>query len=146
MKKLQFTTAINAAKDKVWDALWKEENYKRWTAVFSEGSYAESDWQEGSKILFLSGNGDGMYSQIEKKIPGEFMAFKHIGMVKDKIELPVDEQTKSWSGATETYRLSESGGVTTLLVELDITEDHANYFNEAFPKALAEVKKIAEEN
>ena len=45
MKKLQFSIEINAPKEKVWDTLWQDENYRKWTSVFMEGSFAESDWK-----------------------------------------------------------------------------------------------------
>ncbi len=35
MKKLEFSTDINASKEKVWDALWKDENYEEWTKSFA---------------------------------------------------------------------------------------------------------------
>jgi hypothetical protein len=45
---LIFVSTINAPKEKVWDALWKDASYRKWTAVFMDGSYAKSDWAEGS--------------------------------------------------------------------------------------------------
>ena len=95
LKKISFSTTIKASKEKVWAVLWNDESYKSWTSAFTQGSYAVSDWNEGSKILFLDGKGSGMYSTIAKKIPNEFMSFKHIVEVKDNIELTVDEQTQS---------------------------------------------------
>ena len=71
LQKVNFSSLIKASKDKVWNALWDDENYKKWTSVFSEGSHAISDWKEGSKILFLDSNGSGMYSIIAEKVPGE---------------------------------------------------------------------------
>ena len=94
MEKLHFTTSINASKEKVWSCLWQDENYRKWTSAFAEGSHAVSDWKEGSKILFLSPSGEGMYSTIDKLVPNEFMAFKHHGMVKEGKEQPLDEETK----------------------------------------------------
>lgn len=142
-KKMQFSTSISAPRNKVWDILWNDETYRKWTSVFMEGSYAESDWNEGSKILFLDGQGRGMYSTIDKKVPGEFISFRHIGELKDGKEQPVDE-TKGWSGSTENYILREADGKTELLVEMDIVPEMADYFNKTFPLALEKVKSLAE--
>lgn len=142
--KISFSTTINAPKEKVWDILWGDETYKAWTSVFSEGSSAISDWNEGSKIQFLDGKGRGMYSVIEKKVPNEFMSFKHIGEVKDGVELPVDEKAQAWSGGTENYTLTEKDGATELFVEMDMVEEMKEYFDKTFPKALEEVKKLSE--
>jgi hypothetical protein len=144
MEKLHFTIHINASKEKVWDCLWQDKNYRKWTSAFHEGSYAVSDWKEGSQILFLSPEGEGMYSTIDKLVPNEFMAFKHHGMVKEGKEQPLDEQTKQWTGAMETYTLKENNNQTELIVDMDIMEEYKESFEKAFPKALEIVKELAE--
>ncbi|MBC8045460.1 MAG: SRPBCC domain-containing protein [Fimbriimonadaceae bacterium] len=145
MQKENFSITINAPKEKVWKVLWDDDTYRKWTGVFSEGSYAESDWKEGSKIKFLSPKGEGMYSVINKKIGNEFMSFKHLGVVKDGIEQPLDEETKKWSGAMEEYTLREENGITNLDVEMDITDEYKDYFKGTWPKALQKVKELVEE-
>lgn len=144
MKRLNFNIDINAPAEKVWNALWEDSNYRKWAAEFYEGSYAVSDWNQGSEIHFLSPEGEGMFSMIAEKRPNEYMSFKHLGVMKDGKKVEPDAETESWSGAMENYILEERGGVTTLSVELDTTEDHADYFSKAFPKALERVKEIAE--
>ena len=144
LKKISFSTTIKASKEKVWAVLWNDESYKSWTSAFTQGSYAVSDWNEGSKILFLDGKGSGMYSTIAKKIPNEFMSFKHIGEVKDNIELPVDEQTQSWSGSMEDYILKEKDGSTELTIEMDVVESFMDYFKKTFPVAIDNIKNLAE--
>ena len=144
MKTLNFSIQINAPKEKVWNVLWDDITYRKWTSTFSEGSYAVTDWEEGSKVLFLSPGGGGMFSIIAKKVSNKFMSFKHLGTVKGGEEQPEDEETKSWSGATENYSLDDKNGGTELTVTIDITEDHESYFKETFPKALESVKTLAE--
>ncbi len=144
IKKVNFSTSINASKEKVWNALWDNENYKKWTSAFSEGSHAVTDWKEGSKVLFLDGKGSGMYSIIHKKVQEEIMSFKHIGEVKDGVEQPLDEKTKAWSGGLETYTLKEADGKTEVNVDLDVPGDFMEYFTNTFPVALEHVKNLAE--
>ncbi|ESU22294.1 Activator of Hsp90 ATPase 1 family protein [Flavobacterium enshiense DK69] len=145
MKKEKFTVVIGAPKEKVWNVLWNDDTYRKWTTVFSEGSKAVTDWKEGSKIHFLDANNDGMNSLIDKCIENEVMNFKHIGVVKNGVEQPLDEATKNWSGSSENYALSETDGITTLSVEMDIIPEYLDYFNKTFPLALDLVKKLAEE-
>ena len=144
MKRQNFSIDIHAPKVKVWHTLWDEDTYRAWTSVFNEGSYAVSDWEEGSKIQFLSSDGSGMFSIIAAKRPNEFMSFRHLGIVKDGEEQHIDEETENWSGALENYTLSENNGITHLLVEMDMVEDHQQYFQDTFPKALERVKELAE--
>ncbi|MDX6183896.1 SRPBCC domain-containing protein [Flavobacterium sp. Fl-77] len=144
METLDFTIRIKATVEKVWSVLWEDETYKKWTTSFCEGSYAVSDWNEGNTIYFMSPDGRGMYSIIETKNHNEYMAFKHIGEIKDFKELPIDEETKKWSGARETYRLIPDGEFTVLIAQVDVVEKYMDYFKEAFPKGLEIVKQLSE--
>jgi hypothetical protein len=145
METLEFTIKIKAPREKVWDILWTDETYRKWTNVFCEGSYVISDWNEGSKIHFLNPNGEGMNSIIEKKIPNEYMAFKHISGLKDFKETPIDAETEKWTGAMETYRLNQENGFTILDVKVDTLEKYIDYFKTTFPSGLEELKKLSEE-
>lgn len=145
METLEFKIKIKASPDKVWSVLWNDETYRKWAGVFYEGSYAVSDWEEGGKIHFLGPNGGGMNSKIDKKIPNEYMAFKHLGEIKDFKELPIDEETEKWSGSMETYRLTPDDEFTDLVVQVDIIEKHIDYFKDTFPKGLEIVKELSEE-
>ena len=140
MTTLKFSEKINASKEKVWETLWNDTTYRQWTAAFMEGSYAKSDWKEGSKILFLTPKGEGMFSIIEKKIPNQEMTFKHLGELKNGIE-----ESKNWEGAKESYHLKEKNGITELDVQLDSVGEFEQYFNDTFPKALNVLKQIAEQ-
>jgi len=149
MKQLDFTVQINAPQAKVWSTLWNDDTYRKWTAVFHEGSQAQSDWKEGSKILFLDESGQGgMSSMIARLIPNEFMSFQHLGIVKDGMEDFTTAEAKGWSGAMENYTLLEKDGGTELRVEVDSSDsdehNFVDYFQETFPKALQRVKELAE--
>lgn len=69
MERKEFRTTIDAPKEKVWQVLWNDETYPKWTAPFGEGSRAETDWKEGSKVLFLGAEGEGMVSRIAENRP-----------------------------------------------------------------------------
>ncbi len=144
MKKLRFSIKIKASRDKVWNTLWNDEGYKMWTSLFSEGSHAVTDWKEGSKVLFLDGEGSGIFSIIDKELPNELMTFKHLGVVKNGKEEPMDEETKKWAGALEEYMLKDVDGLTELTVQMDVIDEFQKMFNETFPKALEKIKELAE--
>jgi hypothetical protein len=146
MEKINFSTDINAPKEKVWEVLWGDSTYPKWTSVFSEGSHAVTDWKEGSKVLFLDGKGSGMVSKVETSRPNEFMSFKHLGEVKGEVEDTTSDKIKSWAGSMENYTLSEANGITTLRVDIDIVDDFKDYFMKTFPLALEQVKLLSENN
>jgi hypothetical protein len=145
MEKMNFSTTINAPKEKVWKTLWEEASYRNWTSVFAEGSHAETDnWKEGSKVLFLDGKGSGMVSKVAANKPNEFMSFEHLGVVKDGVEDLGSDDVTGWAGAHEEYTLTGKNGETELKVEMDITDDFKEYFSKTFPLALERVKELAE--
>lgn len=148
MEKLIFTTHINAPRERVWQVLWEDASYRYWTAVFHEGSYAESDWQEGSKILFLGPDGNGgtggMSSRIAKLVPNEIMDFEHLGEVKNGVEDFTGAREQGWAGMHERYYLTEKDGGTELVAEMDVSGESFGSIAETFPAALAKVKELAE--
>ncbi len=146
MEKLTFNSSIKATAAKVWQVLWNDATYRKWTSAFHEGSHAVSDWKEGSRIQFLGPDGSGMYSTIERSIPNGYIAFRHLGEVKNFVEQPNDEKSSAWSGAMETYSLKEENGSTELTVSVDMIDDPKmmDYFKAAFPKALDLLKELAE--
>ena len=145
MQKINFSTDINAPKEKVWEVLWNEASYRTWTRPFAEGSHVVTDnWKEGSKVLFLDGRGMGMVSVVASNKPNEFMSFKHLGEVKDGVEDTSSEKVSGWAGATENYFLKEAGGKTELKVEMDITDEFKDMFSKIWPKALEQVKTLCE--
>lgn len=146
MEKINFSININAPKEKVWEILWGDDTYPKWTSVFSEGSQAVTDWEEGSKVLFTDGKGSGMVSKIETKRPNEYMSFQHLGEVTGGVEDTTSEKVKAWAGAFENYTLQETNGVTKLAVDMDIVGDYKDYFLKTFPRGLELVKQLSENN
>lgn len=145
MQTLQFKIEINASSNKVWNTLWNDATYRKWTTAFCEGSYAVSNWNEGDGIHFLDPNGNGMYSIIEKKIDEKLMSFKHIGNILNLEEQPLDEETKLWTNCKEIYELTEENNKTIVTVSVDTLDNYVSFFTEAMPNALELVKKLSEE-
>ena len=141
LKQLHYSIDIDAPRDKVWHVLWDDASFRDWSSVFAEGSYAVSDWKEGSTVQFIDpSNNSGMQSIIEKKRPSEYISFRHEAEIKDgKVQPP-----PAWSGAHENYTLTSNSGRTTLKVDLDAADEHLEMFEDKFPKALKRVKALSE--
>jgi uncharacterized protein YndB with AHSA1/START domain len=141
MNRLHFSIDIAAPRNKVWRVLWDDASFRDWTSVFAQGSYAVSDWKEGSTIEFIDPSSrSGMSAVIEKKRPGEFMSFRHEAEIKNgKVQPPAE-----WSGAHENYTLTANDGRTTLTVDLDAPDEHREMFEGKFPEALQRVKQLSE--
>jgi uncharacterized protein YndB with AHSA1/START domain len=146
MQKINFSTTINAPKEKVWQTLWDDSSYRKWTSAFSEGSYAETDnWKEGTEVKFLDPNGCGMVSRIATNRENEFMSFEHLGEVKDGVIDKDSDKVKQWAGAKENYTLKEASGVTILDIEMDTAEEYKDMFSQMWPKALLNIKELSEQ-
>jgi hypothetical protein len=144
---LIFEISIQADAAKVWHSLWNLENYKAWTSVFCAGSYYKTDdFKKGNKIHLLTPNGDGMYSILHDVQENKFLAFKHLGDLKNHNEMPIEGDVLAWSGALETYTLNQNGNTTDLIVHVDTIDTYIDFMNKSFPLALQELKKIAEAN
>lgn len=140
-----YSITIQATKEKVWQALWQDENYRNWTSVFCAGSYAKTDnWQLNTIVHFLDPKGRGMYSKIVENVLHEKMVFEHIGEIENLLEKPIDDATKIWSGNKEAYYLLEENNCTTITVVVDVHEPFMDFFESTFPKALQNIKAIAE--
>jgi len=144
MTEINYEISIHAKPSRVWEVLWSGETYPQWTSVFDSESRAESDWKEGSKVLFHAANGHGMVSRIAKQVPYELMAFEHLGEIRNGVEDTESEDVKQWAGAMETYTLEDNGDTTTLNVKLDVSPQYKESFDKLFPKALGKVKELAE--
>lgn len=146
---MQFEIEINSTPQHVWEIMLGKETYPIWTKAFSEDSRVETDWEKGSKALFLDGQNRGMVSRIAENIPYRFLSIEHLGMVMNGVEDYDSDEVKKWAGAKENYTLSELNSKTTLRIDMEMDESEENQemikmFAGMWPKALNALKKLAE--
>lgn len=146
MEKIKFEIEIDASAEKVWDVLWNEATYPEWTSAFGHGGKAISDWNQGSKVLFMGDDSGGMLGIIDTKIPNEFISIRYVGIIANGVEDQTSEEAKKWSGMLEDYTLKHSNGKTNLTMEMDILEEYKADFLKMWPKAMEKIKEIAERN
>ncbi len=146
MDKLHYDIDINAPREKVWQILWNDDTYRKWTAAFHPGSFAESDWNEGSKILFLGPDRSGMVSRIAKKVDNEYMSFEHLGELNKGVEDLTSDRVKAFAGSHENYTLKEVDGKTRLSMDMDVNEEFKKMFEGMWPKALQSIQELSEAN
>src|SRR5690554_714472 len=151
MKKLQFKTDINAPAAKVYNimlGLDDKATYEAWTAEFNPTSTYEGSWEKGSKIYFIGtgeeGEKGGMVVEIAENIPNKFVSIRSYGILKGDTEFTQGEDVEKWAGGLENYSFEENNGITIVKVEVDMTDDYIDYFNETYPKALNKLKRMLE--
>jgi uncharacterized protein YndB with AHSA1/START domain len=141
MKEMQFTIDIRATKKKVWDTLWQDKTLREWAGLIDPGTYMVGELKEGNEVQFISGNGYGVTTLVEKAVPNEFLQFRHQADTQDSGK---QERAQEWTGGKESYSLAEKDGTTTLTAAFDVPPEMEDYFSDNYPKALERVKELAE--
>jgi uncharacterized protein YndB with AHSA1/START domain len=141
MKEMKFSIEINATKEGVWDALWQDKTLREWAGIIDPGTHMVGKLKEGGEIQFISGNGYGVTSLVEKLIEGEFVLLRHSADTKESGK---QEREKQWTGGKESYSLVEEDGTTTLTLVSDVPPELEEYFKDNYPKALGRIKVLAE--
>src|SRR5688572_19179835 len=139
MKEMQFVVEINAPKEKVWDTLWQDETLREWAGIIDPGTHMVGDLKEGNEVQFISGNGYGVTSLVEKLTANEFLLFRHSADTQGNGE---QEREKEWTGGKESYALEEKDGTTALTAAFDVPLELEEYFKDNYPKALERVKEL----
>ncbi len=151
MKKLKFAVSIDAPAKKVYDVMLGINNkstYEQWTALFNPTSSYEGSWNKGSKMLFIGtdekGEKGGMVSEIADNIPNRFISIRHYGLVQGNAEITDGPEVEKWANGFENYTFEENNKGTKVTVDLDTTEEFADYMNQTYPKALDKLKELCE--
>ena len=149
MERLEFSIVIGAPKEKVWHTMLDDQTYREWTKAFMPGSYYKGEWQEGAKMLFLGPNPEtgeegGMVSRVKAVRPYECVSVEHLGIVANGEEDTTSEEARKWTPALERYSLRETPEGTEVFVESDAAEEYRAMFEEMWPRALADLKRLAE--
>lgn len=151
MKKVQFKQVIHASAEKVYNTMLgldTIETYEQWTSAFNPTSTYEGSWEPGTKIYFIgtdeNGKKGGMVSEISDNIPFRFVSIRHCGILDGEKEITEGAEVEKWAGGSENYTFHQHNGSTTVTVDTDVTEEFLDYFNATWPKALQELKTLAE--
>lgn len=143
MKTIQKTKEINAPKEKVWNVLLEDEYNRIWMAEFMEGSHAKTDWIVGHKVRFLDNDNNGLVGRILTKQPYDVIEMEYDGEVKNGEDDFDSEMAQQMKGSRENYYLSESNGVTTLKIEVDMGDDWIDMMSAAWDKALDKIEELS---
>jgi uncharacterized protein YndB with AHSA1/START domain len=135
---------VHAPRERVWDVLIGDATYRQWTAEFAEGSFADTDWQEGSSVRFLGPDGTGLLGRVLASRRPELLDVEYTGVVGGGSDDTDSEQARRWAGTHETYRLTEAGGGTHLEISAPMEDAYYEDMVAAWDRALARVKELAE--
>lgn len=135
---------IHAPKEKIWNVLMDDHYSRQWYAEFSAGTYAETDWNEGSKVVFQDDSKSGIIGIIESNKPGEELIIEYTGMLRNGIEDFESPDAQLVKGFRECYWLTENGDNIRLDIESDMGSEYFEMMSEAWDKALLKIKDFSE--
>lgn len=145
MEELKYSIQINAPKSLVWNSMLETDKYEQWVKAFSENSTFEGTWEEGAIVRFIDPGLGGTKAILEKFKPYDCIIAKHVAMLsKDGSEDTKSESAKQWIGTIEKYIFSENNNLTTLTIEMQTNSAFTEMFDTCWPKALSNIKTIAE--
>lgn len=143
-KWIHFTADIAAPVATVYDTTIGLESYKQWTSAFSEGSYYEGSWDTGQPIRFLGPEGGGMVAEIAENRRNAFISIRHLGFIANGVDDTTSEAVRAWVPAYENYTYEATPQGTRLTIDQEVTAEFEAYMADAWPKALAKLKAIAQ--
>lgn len=143
-KTIKRSITIDADKHKVWDVLTADRHTRAWYAAFSPGSYAETDWKQGSNVYYKDSSGNGLISEIKESRPGEIISVEHKAAIVKGRRDDGHEESKAWAGNWETYRIEPNGNGVKLTVVQDTPKNYYDFFIKAWDEALNKIKELAE--
>ncbi len=151
MKKIYAEILIKAIPEVVWHAVTDPDLYKQWARMFTAGSFFEGSWNEGEAIRFLTinkrGEREGMLAEIAASQYPRHISIRLLGYVYNDVEDTSSDEIRKWAPAYENYTLhAQENGHTLFSVEAEVTDDFYAMFTELWPKALEELKRVAERN
>ncbi len=146
MKKvlIQKSIDINAPAEQVWKTLTDDALTRQWYAEFSEGTYGDTDWEEGSKAIFVDATNCGMIGRIEQATRPEKIVIAYEGQMVNGTEDYTSEVAQQIKGGKESYTLIQTNGATTLNIEQDMTDEYFDMMSGMWDKALLKIKTLSE--
>ncbi len=145
MKHLEFKIEISSPAKKVWETMLNKETYEQWVSKSWPNSSYDGKWEQGQKIKFVGPDGSGTLAEMVEVKPYQSIVARHIAVLgPGGTEDRTSDIAKGWIGTMEGYKFAEQQGKTTVTVSIDTPPDWAKMFEEGWPAALEELKRITE--
>lgn len=143
-KKIKKSILLRSTPENLWQTLFDDKNYRLWASCFQEGSYADTDWQLGSKTIFSDCSGFGIIGKIHERQDYQRLSIQYEGMIRNGVEEFASKEAQAIKGSLETYELEAEGNLTRLQVTSDMDEAYYEDMIALWDKALLKIKELSE--
>ncbi len=145
METLTYSIEIAAPAKKVWETMLNKDTYEQWVSRSWPSSSYDGQWNKGAKIKFIGPNGAGTLAELVEFKPYEEVLARHIALLGPNGEEDRTSDTAlGWIGIAEGYKFAETNGKTTLTVTIETKPQWRDMFDEGWPGALEDLKRITE--
>lgn len=107
---IQRSVSLHCTPQEAWELLTDAENIKQWAAAFAEGTYVESDFEEGATLAWYIDGEVGAKGIITQWEPGQAMAVTYYDNPNAKPGDPLGRYM-------EHFHVREEGGHTIISIE-----------------------------
>ena len=136
--------AIEATAQKIWEVLFQDKFNRIWYAEFSPGTYAITDWQEGSKVVFLDNSNSGIIGKVFESNPFKTLSLEYTGILVNGVEDYDTEDAHALKGGREIYNLESEDDNIRLTIIGDMAEQYYEAMSRSWENALLKIKELAE--
>lgn len=132
---------IDAPAEKVWRILVDQEMAKQWASAFSEGTQVDTDWKEGSIVLWKDSDGNiGAKGRVERNDGRTDLLVRFY----DEVSAPEDSTLGEY---VEHYNIKSLDNRSILQIEAGkLPLKHVEIHSPLWDAALAKMKELAEAN
>lgn len=144
MRQIVRSVILPVPAEQAWHLVLDHENYREWTAAFTQGSDYQGEFVQGGRIRFTAPGGDGIISMVHVYAPSRCIAFRHLGWLQNGIEDYDSPAMQSWKNAREEYLFTPVAGGTRFDLYCDTSEAEHDTMSNMWDKALATLADMAQ--
>ncbi len=143
-KLVQKSISIQAPAERIWRVITDARCNSIWLAAFGKRSIAHTDWQEGSKAIFIDDSQTGLITRIREARPFEKIRMQNVGIITNGKEDYASDDALESREFFEQYLLTPEDGSVRMHVEVTVEDDFYNEVSDCWANALEMIKKLAE--
>jgi uncharacterized protein YndB with AHSA1/START domain len=130
---------IRSTAEEVWKVLL-DPNYN-WANAFGEGTLAQTDWKDGSPIIWTDLNGSvGARGIVKKKVENKQLVLSYFDEIEPKPGEGPGEYTESFE-----IEQAPGGGVTLIAESGPLAKKYIEMHSGMWDKAMAAIQSLSEQ-